>query len=112
MARQYTGSAGKITNCQISVFAAYVSCHGHAFVDRALYLPKARRTCGRHMCPKRLRHPLRRPWGFFNTVHLVNKLEVENRSGRQGWLADCLSRKAFVVLDELGYLPFAPADAR
>jgi SRSO17 transposase len=41
VARQYTGSAGKITNCQIGVFAAYVSRHGHAFVDRALYLPKA-----------------------------------------------------------------------
>src|SRR6187397_202766 len=39
--RQYTGSAGKITNCQIGVFAAYVSGHGHAFLDRALYLPKA-----------------------------------------------------------------------
>ena len=39
--RQYTGSAGKITNCQIGVFAAYVSRHGHTFVDRALYLPKA-----------------------------------------------------------------------
>ena len=39
--RQYTGSAGKITNCQIGVFAAYVSRHGYAFVDRALYLPKA-----------------------------------------------------------------------
>src|ERR1700735_3006408 len=38
--RQYTGSAGKITNCQIGVFAAYVSRHGHAFIDRALYLPK------------------------------------------------------------------------
>jgi len=40
VARQYTGSAGKITNCQIGVFAAYVSRHGHAFIDRALYLPK------------------------------------------------------------------------
>src|SRR5262247_2630971 len=40
VARQYTGSAGKITNCQIGVFAAYVSCRGHAFIDRALYLPK------------------------------------------------------------------------
>jgi len=40
VARQYTGSAGKIANCQIGVFACYVSCHGHAFVDRALYLPK------------------------------------------------------------------------
>lgn len=41
VARQYTGSAGKITNCQIGVFAAYVSKHGQAFIDRALYLPKA-----------------------------------------------------------------------
>jgi SRSO17 transposase len=41
VARQYTGSAGKITNCQIGVFATYVSGKGHAFVDRALYLPRA-----------------------------------------------------------------------
>jgi SRSO17 transposase len=40
VARQYTGSAGKITNCQIGVFAAYVSRYGHAFIDRTLYLPK------------------------------------------------------------------------
>lgn len=40
VARQYTGSAGKVTNCQIGVFAAYASCHGHAFIDRALYLPR------------------------------------------------------------------------
>ena len=39
--RQYTGSAGKITNCQIGVFAAYVSDRGHAFIDRRLYLPKS-----------------------------------------------------------------------
>lgn len=39
--RQYTGSAGKITNCQIGVFCAYVSDQGHAFIDRRLYLPKA-----------------------------------------------------------------------
>ena len=32
----------KITNCRIGVFAAYVSTKGHAFIDRALYLPKAR----------------------------------------------------------------------
>src|SRR5436190_17653985 len=41
VARQYTGSAGKVTNCQVGVFAAYVSRHGHALIDRALYLPKA-----------------------------------------------------------------------
>jgi SRSO17 transposase len=38
--RQYTGSAGKITSCQIGVFAAYVSNKGCAFIDRQLYLPK------------------------------------------------------------------------
>ena len=38
--RQSTGSAGKITNCQIGVFAAYVSDRGHAFIDRRLYLPQ------------------------------------------------------------------------
>jgi SRSO17 transposase len=40
VARQYTGSAGKITNCQIGVFAAYVSSKGQAFIDRRLYLPQ------------------------------------------------------------------------
>lgn len=39
VARQYTASAGKITKCQIGVFAAHVSARGHAFIDRALYLP-------------------------------------------------------------------------
>ena len=38
--RQYTGSAGKVTNCQIGVFAAYVSSKGQAFIDRRLYLPQ------------------------------------------------------------------------
>src|SRR5690242_2270695 len=41
VARQYTGSVGKVANCQIGVFAASVSRHGHAFIDRALYLPKS-----------------------------------------------------------------------
>jgi DNA replication protein DnaC len=44
---------------------------------------------------------------FFNAVDLVNKLEAEGRSGRQGRMADYLGRVDFVILDELGYLPFA-----
>jgi DNA replication protein DnaC len=44
---------------------------------------------------------------FFNVVDLVNKLEAETRAGRQGRMADYLGRKDFVLLDELGYLPFA-----
>ena len=47
VARQYTGSAGKITNCQIGVFASYVSRHGHAFIDRALICRKNGRTTPR-----------------------------------------------------------------
>lgn len=46
---------------------------------------------------------------FFNTVDLVNKLETEARSGKQGPLADYLTRLDFVIMDELGYLPFAQA---
>jgi len=44
---------------------------------------------------------------FFNVVDLVNKLEAERRAGRQGRMADSLCRVDFIVLDELGYLPFA-----
>jgi len=40
VARQYAGTAGRIENCQIGVFLAYASPRGHAFLDRALYLPK------------------------------------------------------------------------
>lgn len=44
---------------------------------------------------------------FFNVVDLVNRLETETRNGRQGRLAEHLTRMDFIVLDELGYLPFA-----
>jgi SRSO17 transposase len=48
--RQYTGTAGKVTNCQVGVFLSYVTSKGHVFLDRRLYLPEewcedqARRT--------------------------------------------------------------------
>ncbi len=38
--RQYTGTAGRIENSQVAVYLAYAADRGHAFVDRALYLPK------------------------------------------------------------------------
>ena len=38
--RQYTGTAGRIENSQVGVFLGYASQHGHALIDRALYLPK------------------------------------------------------------------------
>jgi DNA replication protein DnaC len=44
---------------------------------------------------------------FYNVVDLVNRLETETRNGKQGRLADYMTRLDFVILDELGYLPFA-----
>jgi len=46
---------------------------------------------------------------FYNVVDLVNRLESETRSGPQGRLAGQLTRQDFIILDELGYLPFAQA---
>jgi SRSO17 transposase len=40
VARQYSGTAGRIENCQIGVFLAYASAQGHTLLDRELYLPK------------------------------------------------------------------------
>jgi len=38
--RQYSGTVGRIENCQVGVFLAYASQRGHVFLDRALYLPE------------------------------------------------------------------------
>ena len=39
--RQYSGTAGKVENCQIGVFLAYGSRLGRTFLDREIYLPQA-----------------------------------------------------------------------
>lgn len=39
--RQYTGTAGRIENAQVGVYLVYAGAGGHAFIDRALYLPKS-----------------------------------------------------------------------
>jgi DNA replication protein DnaC len=44
---------------------------------------------------------------FFNVVDLVNKLEAGARAGCQGRMTDYLGCMGFIILDELGYLPFA-----
>ncbi|EEZ32103.1 integrase catalytic region [Brucella sp. 83/13] len=46
---------------------------------------------------------------FYTVVDLVNRLETEARNGKQGRLADFITRLDFVIMDELGYLPFAQA---
>ena len=60
--RQYSGTAGRIENCQVGVFLAYASRYGRALIDRALYLPESwaadRSAAGRGRHPRggRVRH--------------------------------------------------------
>jgi DNA replication protein DnaC len=49
---------------------------------------------------------------FFNAVDLVNKLEAEVKLGRAGRITDGLTRVDLVILDELGYLPFAQSSGQ
>src|SRR5918911_1645280 len=60
VARQYSGTAGRIENCQIGVFLAYASEHGHTLLDRELYLP-AEWTEDRDRC-RRAGIPDQRPF--------------------------------------------------
>lgn len=55
VARQYSGTAGRIENCQVGVFLAYASRYGQALIDRQLYLPenwtKDRARCAQASIP-------------------------------------------------------------
>jgi SRSO17 transposase len=107
VARQYTGSAGKIANCQIGVFAAYVSRHGHALIDRALYLPKAwaedpaRRTAARipetvgfatkprlalRMIERAIAAGVPFAWVAADTVYGVGEIEMALRRAGKGYV--------------------------
>jgi len=82
-----------------------------AFLDqqRNLVLVGGTGTGKSHLCVAIARACIRagRRGRFYNVVDLVNQLEAETRSGRPGRIADQLVARDFVVLDELGYLPFA-----
>ena len=55
--RQYTGTAGRVENCQIGVFAAWRTPHGHTLIDRESYLPlswmKDEKRCEEAGIPKK-----------------------------------------------------------
>ena len=116
VARQYTGSAGKVTNCQIGVFAAYASRHGHAFIDRALYLPKpwasdpARRTAvhvpaavGFATKPQLVSRMIRRAieagvpfaWVAADSVYGIGALEMDLRKADKGYVLGVASNHQF-----------------
>jgi SRSO17 transposase len=116
VARQYTGSVGKVTNCQIGVFAAYVSRHGHAFIDRALYLPKswtsdpARRVAahvpavigfatkpqlGGQMIRRAIAAGVPFAWVTGDTVYGVGALEMDLRQAGKGYVLGVTSDHRF-----------------
>ena len=116
MGRQYTGSAGSpkrgafaagITNCQIGVFETYVSRHGHAFNDRALYLPKAwtddparmavahvpdevgfatKPRLARRMVERAITAGVPFAWVTADTVYGVSELEMALRRAGKGYV--------------------------
>jgi DNA replication protein DnaC len=84
---------------------------GGAFLDqqRNVVLVGGTGTGKTHLAIAIGRHCIRagKRGRFYNVVDLVNRLEAEARTGRQGRIADQLSRLDFAIFDELGYLPFA-----
>jgi SRSO17 transposase len=105
--RQYTGSAGKITNCQIGVFAAYVSDQGCTFIDRQLYLPKdwtnkpERRTAAQvpdtirfvtkpeiaaQMIERAITAGVPFDWVATDTVYGVGSIEMQLRRAGKGYV--------------------------
>src|SRR5215218_6478678 len=76
--RQYTGTVGGTANAQVGVFLAYASKHGAAFVDRALYLPRAWTDD-----PERCRAA-----GIPKTVRFATKLTLAQRMLARAFAAD------------------------
>src|SRR5262245_9217806 len=76
VARQYTGTAGRVENAQVGVFLAYAGPKGHALIDRALYLPKEwtddRRRCDAAGVPE--------------TVGFATKPRLAERMLKRAWL--------------------------
>lgn len=82
--RQWCGRLGKVDNCQVAVFMAYVSRHGHALVNTRLYLPaewtKDRGRCKAAGVPKGVK---------FRTRHQLALEMLDERGGHlpHGWVA-------------------------
>lgn len=88
VARQYSGTAGRIENCQIGVFLAYRSMRGHALIDRQLYLPAAW-TDDRERC---------REAGIPDEVGFATKIEMARQMLARAFAAGVPA--AWVTMDE------------
>ena len=129
VARQSTGSAGKITNCQIGVFASYVSRHGHGFIDRALYLPQVWTDDPKRMAavyvpdgvgfatkPQIARRMIARaiganvPFSFVaaDSVYSTGDIETALRKAGKGYVLGVAANRAFNSWSESYMLAVAP----
>jgi len=82
VAQQYTGTTGDVRNAQVGVFLAYASAQGAAFIDRALFLPRAWTT-----------DPLRRgAAGVPASVGFATKIELAKRMLERAFAADVPAR--------------------
>ena len=103
-------------NCQIGVFAAYVSCHGHAFIDRALYLPKewtddpdrleaayvpadtgfaTKPKLATRMIARTMAAPVPFKWVAGDTVYGVGDIEQQLRRAGKGYVLGVSSAHVF-----------------
>ena len=91
VARQYSGTLGKVGNCQVGVFLAYVSAQGHALVDKALYLPKAwtddRQRCREAGVPEEIGYQSKAELGLglLRRARQVGHLTAEWVTGDSGY---------------------------
>src|SRR5206468_3828005 len=93
--RQYSGTAGRVENCQVGVFLGYASRHGRALIDRALYLPEGweRLSAGEGSKGPRLYG-----WAY-----------LPYRGAPAGWATGLLVRRKLDEPDELAFhLTLAP----
>src|SRR6266478_4290281 len=80
VARQYSGTAGRIENCQIGVFLGYASRRGHALIDRRLYLPEEWMADAVYGSDKQLRMMLeRRDKHYVLAVRSNERLMADDR---------------------------------
>jgi SRSO17 transposase len=79
--RQYSGTAGRIENCQIGVFLAYAGRHGHGLIDRELYLPESW-TDDRPRC---------RQAGIPDNVEFHTKPQLARGMLARAWMPGCRS---------------------
>jgi SRSO17 transposase len=87
--RQYSGTAGRIENCQIGVFMALVGSGGRALVDRELYLPESW-CCERARCDEA---------GVPEDVPFATKPQLARKMLQRAFAAGC--RPSFVLADEV-----------